>query len=410
MASRITERGVTSFRRADGAVVESETRIDKEGVESRVSVTKDGVKESWRYSDSFVDDAKDFVVHSKERVATGETLHEERGFSPALFLAKRGELFADESAGVEFGPLKLTYDTEYTSASLLSSGKNAAGDERHVLSSLGTHAAFPFPGEHWDEGQIAILDDKMEPLLTLRMPEASEEAHLDVRFEDRDGAKHITYQGYMEDDAGKLRFVEAEYALAADEVKSANPSLWERITGAINKAVGFEQRAKLLRELPVPASSLRVDGEEVLKIDSTLGSIDDGARFNNLPNSRLTAINYAPEDSPLIALLDPKEGQARYRFDATLLNDTRGLLHKLVPRFLRQGMLAAHYVVDGKGERHDVDDKLVADGAALSTKHYTWEIDGEPVAIMKRELVRYRDAAGNVELGFRETIVKHPDA
>ena len=42
-------------------------------------------------------------------------------------------------------------------------------------------------------------------------------------------------------------------------------------------AVGGEAQ-----ELEVSASSLEIDGEQVLKIDQTLSAIDDGARFNML--------------------------------------------------------------------------------------------------------------------------------
>jgi hypothetical protein len=394
--------------RADGSVVESRTRVTDEGVTSEVSLTRaDGARESWVFEDSFTNDDADRVTHTVAS-ASGEVVKEESGFSPSLFLAKRGELFADKSAGVDFGLLNLSYSTAYHSAVLYSSGRAPDGAARSVVSSLGTHAAFPFPGEHWDEGQIAILDENHDKLLALRMPKASEEAHLDVSFEDAaDGAeKHITYRGYMEDDDGKLRFVEASYQLAKRDVERKDPSLWDRLADAINGAIGFEQNARLLGELAAPASSLRVDGEVVLDIERTLGSIDDGARFNKLANSALTAINYAPESAPLIALMDPEEGEARYRFDATLLRDDDALLHKLVPSVLRDGLLSAHYVVDADGKRHDVEEELVQDGPPLSVKHYSWEFDGKPAAVMKRELVRFRDAKGRVELGFREVITR----
>jgi hypothetical protein len=395
--------------RDDGSVVEARTRVRDDGVTSEVCVTApDGATERWVFEDSFTDDATDRVRH--ERAApNGAVLATEEGFSPALFLAKRGELFADNSAGVDFGPLRLTYSTAYSSAVLYSEGRAPDGSARSVVASLGVHAAFPFPQEHWDEGQIAILDANHDKLMSLRMPRASEEAHLDLSIEDEvgdsgDARKRLVYRGYMQDDDGALRFVEASYVLSQKDVEKKEPGLWDRVTARINATVGFEQNARLLGELAVPASSLVIDGEPVLDIERTVGSLDDGARFNNLPNSALTAINYAPEAAPLVALIDPAENEARYRFDATLLRDDGALLHRLLPRALRRGTLAAHYVVDGDGKRHDVDDKLVADGPPLSTKHYTWELDGEQVATMTRELVRYRDAAGRVELGFRETI------
>lgn len=405
MPNRIGSTSPTPQRTlANGSVVETHTELTGDGVTSTVTVTgRDGARESWIYEDSFVDDGKDRVLHVT-CTATGAVSREE-GFSPALFLAKRGELFADKSPGVDFGALKLTYSTAYSSAVLFSTGTADNGVKRSVVASLGVHAAFPFPGEHWDEGQIAILDENDKKLLSLRMPQASEEAHLDVVFEDAGRhEKRITYRGYMQADDGKLRFVEACYVLAKADVEKRDPSLWDRVVSGLNAAVGFEQNARMLGELAVPASTLKIDGKEVLRIETTLGSIDDGGRFNLLGNSALTAINYAPESAPLLALVDPAEKQVRYRFDATFLRDDRALLHKLVPAALRRGILAAHYVVDASGQRHDVSEKLVQDGPPLSSKRYHWSLGGKPAAVLTRELVRYRDEKGRIEVGFRESI------
>lgn len=394
------------FQRDDGAIVEHEQLRHLGGVRSSVTVTKEGVKESWTFDDSFAGD--DRGVHQVRR---GEQIETDEALSHVDFLAKRGELFTDRSEGVAFGPLKLAYTAGYTSAVVLSSGRNVAGEPRHLLASLGVHAAFPFPGEHWDEGQIAILDGAYQKIIALTMPKASEPTHLDVRFDDASGVdgrpqKIITYEGYMEDDAGKLRFVEAKYVLEKKAVEEVAPSLWDRLTGKINDAVGFDQNAKLLRELEVPVSSIRIDGQEMMTIERSIGAIDDGARFNNLPNSLLTAINYAPASSPLLSLVDPAANETRYRFDATLLNDGKNVLGKLLPQVLRRGTLSAHYVVGEDGKRRTVDERMIEDGPPISSKLYTWEFQGEAVAIMKRELVRYRDADGHVELGFRETITR----
>ena len=42
----------------------------------------------------------------------------------------------------------------------------------------------------------------------------------------------------------------------------------------------------------------------------------------------------------------------------------------------------------------------------LSSKTYSWQLEGKTVAVLTRELVRLRDEKGNLELGFRETIRK----
>lgn len=403
----------------DGRLVESRTEVSEEKVVSTIAETRtDGVRETWVFTDNFKDDSKDLVVRTREQLGQGGkpepgTLICEEGLAPLSFLAKKGALFSEKSAGVDFGPGKLAYAAEYSSAVVLSSGHDAHGEPVHVLASLGVHAAFPFPGEHWDEGQLAILDGDYDKKVSLRMPADLEDTHLNVKFEDftaADGspAMRITYQGYMEDDAGKLRFVEADYELLKRDVEKKDPSLWDRITDGLNSLVGFEQNARVMGELETPASSLKIDGEQVLAIERTISAVDDGARFNMLANTRLTAINYAPETAPLLSLLDPKEGEARYRFDATLLEDQKSFLHKLLPRFARQGILAAHYTVDQEGHRKDVDERMEIDGAPLSVKNYSWEFDGEPAALLRRELVRFKDPEGNVELGFRETIVKQP--
>jgi hypothetical protein len=76
---------------------------------------------------------------------------------------------------------------------------------------------------------------------------------------------------------------------------------------------------------------------------------------------------------------------------------------------LRRGTLASHYLVDSDGMRRDVDEQLVVDGPPLSSKSYTWELEGKPVARLQRDLVRVRDARANIELGFREIIRKIED-
>lgn len=398
------ERATVRFVREDGAIVESETIAGKDRVRSSVSVTAAGVKDEWVFEDDLRDDGNDRVFHR-----VGDAV--EGGFSPADFLAKRAELFTDRSRGVEPGKIPGTYAVEYTSAVLLSTGTSPEGETVHALASLGVHAAFPFPGEHWDEGQLAILDASYRPTLTLRMPKEDDATHLDISFSDEGTSeKRVVYAGYMMDDAGKLRFVQAEYRLREHEVKKKDPALWDRVvgavTGGINDIIGFTEHAKVLEDLGAPASRLSIDGREVMKVEGTLSAIDDGARFNSLPNTRLLQINYAPEDAPFLALVDPQEKQVRTRFDATLLVDEHALLHRLIPSFLRRGTLAAHFVADRDGTRRDVDEALVVDGAPLSSKTYTWTFDGTPIATITRDLVRVRDAKGNIELGFRETIRK----
>ena len=213
----------------------------------------------------------------------------------------------------------------------------------------------------------------------------------------------------MEDEAGKLRFVQAEYVLEKKDVHIEDPSIRERITSAIQDAVGFRQNEKLLRGAGLHPTRLLIDNEPVMTVRSTLSALDDNARFAVLPRSKLLAVNYAPPNAPLLSLIDPKERQTRYRFDATLLADEEGLFHKLVPAFLRHGLSQSHYVVDEEGRRREVTEELTILEPPLSSKAYTWELDGQPVALLRRDLVLVTDAKGNRELGFREVITKYPD-
>ena len=400
-------RVTVSYSRADGARVEAITLVGERRVRSEVAViTPDGARERWVFEDDFNDDPKDIARYVRER--QGEIL-EERSISPADYLAKRAELFRDTSEGVVWGPLRATYKAAYSSAVVLSIGEDASGRQVYALASLGVHAAFPFPNEHWDEGQLAILDEAMRPRLSLKMPRASEQTHLDLELEEIDGGakERLTYQGYMEDGEGRLRFVQANYVLEKRDIYRENPSLWERLTSAVNNVVGFRQNAKLLQDAGLKQTHLLIDGEPVMTVKTTLSTLDDGARFAVLPRSRLLAVNYAPPDAPLFSLIDPKERQARYRFDSTLLADEEGWFHKLVPAFLRHGLSQSHYVVDEEGRRREVSEDLTVEDPPLSSKTYTWELDGEPVALLHRDLVIVRDAKGNRELGFREVITRY---
>jgi hypothetical protein len=401
------ERVRVSYSREGGAVVEAITTMSERRVRSEVAVTEtDGSRERWVFEDDFKDDPKDAAFYVRER--DGKIV-EQTAISPSDYLARRAQLFRDRREGVVWGALGATYEASYTSAIVLSMGEDPSGKPIYALASLGVHAAFPFPGEHWDEGQLAILDKDMRPALTLKMPKESEQTHLDIAFEEIEGGakERITYQGYMEDETGKLRFVQAEYVLEKKAVERENPSLYERITTAVNNAVGFRQNEKLLRDAGLKQSRLLIDGEPVMTVKTTLSALDDGARFKALPRSKLLSVNYAPSDAPLLSLIDPEEQQARYRFDATLLADEEGLFHKLVPSFLRHGVSKSHYVVDTEGRRREVDEALTIEEPPISSKSYTWELDGEPVALLQRDLVIVRDAKGNRELGFREVITKY---
>ena len=403
------DRVRVSYSRADGAVVEAITKVGERRVYSEVAVTSpDGARERWIFDDDLKDDVRDVARYLREQ---GGDIVDEAKISPSDFLAKRAELFQDTSEGVAWDAIGATYEATYTSAIVLSMGEDASGKLVYALASLGVHAAFPFPREHWDEGQLAILDANMSPRLTLKIPRDSEETHLDLAFEEIDGGagQKITYQGYMEDEAGKLRFVQAEYILEKKDVKIEDPSLWERITSAIHDLVGFQQNEKLLRSAGLKPARLLIDGEPVMTVKSTLSALDDKARFAVLPRSKLLAVNYAPPTSPLLSLIDPKERHTRYRFDASLLPDEGGLLHKIVPAFLRHGLSHNHYVVDEEGRRREVTEDLAVHEPPLSSKVYTWELDGEPVALMQRDLVLVTDSKGNRELGFREVITRHPD-
>jgi hypothetical protein len=398
----------TSFYRDDGVRVENKTIVSAKRARTEVTVALDGqTLDRWELEDRF--GGAKIATHYR---GTADGQVEIEKVSPEQFLAQRGEVFARKDPGVVYGPLKLTYSTGYTSAVLLSSGVNERGEPRHMLASFGVHAASPYPGDHWDEAQLAILDADYNKILSLRMPEESEATHLDVRFEDIRGSKpepmkRVIYTGYMRDDEGRPHFVEAELELSKTTVEKKDPGLWDKIIAGVNKAVGFEQHAQVLRQSGLHATRLRIDGKDVLKIQSTIGAIDDGARFHHLPNSKRLAINYAPPGSPLLSLVNPKTETTRYRFDATLLEDEHSIITKLIPRVLRRGTLSAHYVVGTDGKRKDIEsERLTVEGAPLSTKHYTWKFNGEPVAILQRDLVRVRNAKGEVELGFRETITK----
>ena len=435
MKTSTTINGNQVIRKGGDRVVVSETDAGKTRADMKVtSTTKDGTRTTLRLHDSFVDDSKDSAHVKVERLAIDPKTNKpdpdnvlavlaDEPLTFDQFYAKRKEVVEPmNGAGVKWGFLKLTYAAKYDSAMLVSSGHDAEGNERHVHASLGVHSAFPFPGEHWDEGQIAILDDKFNPLMTLRMPKDAEKTHLDVRLEDFETpgggkGKRITYSGHMEDDTGALRFVEAHYDLSKTAIKRKNPTWWNKVVDAINKTIGFEQKAKLLKNIDAMPSSLRVDGKEMLKIESTRGAIDDGARFNVLPNSSLLAINYAPADVPLVSSFDVREGEARYRFDAKALHDKKGIA-RLIPDVLKRGLLMAHYTVDDKARRKPVSEKMTFDDRPISTKFYTWKwnsdpkkpnTEGKPVAMLCRQLVRCWDPAdpkADPELAFRELIVK----
>ncbi len=278
-----------------------------------------------------------------------------REIDAAEFLANRGRVMEVKADGVDRSPLG-TYSAKYSSASTLAQARGPDGKPVQLLFSQGVHGAFPFPGGHWDEGQIAILDARGGKQLSLRMPKADERTHLPLSITrdrvDGEPAVRLNYLGHMEDDAGELHFVESSLVLKETEVKRANPGLWGQIkdgldkltTDQLNALVGFEQRAKVLSELPVSRSTFKLDGK-AYPISSSMTALDDGARFNALLDTPLTAINYAPPDSPLLSLIDAREHEARYRFDATFLADAQGFVHDL-PRFLREGTLASSWITD----------------------------------------------------------------
>jgi hypothetical protein len=417
------------FLDAEGRLVQSRTVIGAEGAVTEVSRTsRSGDHERWTFEDDFRDDSKDRATHALERYAlrpdgtidwSSKTLERHETTAADQVLQKQAELLEVKTRGVSSGLGGTAYTARFNSSTTLASGSGPDAEPVNVLLAQGSHGAGPYPGAHWDEASLVLLDEKYEKKLALSIDPTAEKTHLNVRFEKSVEAGQqvavLVHEGYMQDEQGKRHFVESRFTLREQDVKLANPGLWGKIhdstLGAaqaqMGKLWGLEENAKILTELPRKLSSVRVDGKEY-KIDRSITSIDDNALFNNLPDTPLLATNYAPADSPLLSLLDPKEMEARRRFDSTFLVDKDGLLKKL-PEAFRKGALKDHVLTNERGERRSATDEVRPDGPPLSSRDYTFHWDGKPIAVMTKELVRYRDEKGNVELGYRETIRPTPE-
>jgi hypothetical protein len=407
-----------------GQLVQARTMMEKDGVVQEVSKTSpSGVEEAWTSEDSFTDDSKDHSVHTVSQFgkdANGvidwsqKTVLKSEAVSSDEVASKRNELFAVKGSGVQEGLGGAVYTSQFNSSITAASGTGPDGQPANVVIAQGVHGAGPFPGAQWDEASLVITDGQYNKQMALTIDDKDVGTHLNARFEkaevDGEPAAKIIYEGDMVDEAGKKHFVESSFVLRQHEVELADPGLWGKIydnTAGValkefQKVWGLQENANLLTELPSRLSSVKVDGKEY-KIDKSITALDDNAKFNNLPNTPLLAANYAPESQPLLSLMDLKEMENRRKYNSTFLVDQDGLLNK-IPDFLKKGVMENHIITDAEGKRRDATDDIHPDGPPLVTKTYPFQWEGKTIATMTKDLIRYRDDKGNVEIGYRETI------
>jgi hypothetical protein len=407
-----------------GNLVQARTMIQKDGVVQEVSKTSPtGVQEAWTTEDSFTDDSKDRSVHTQSQLgkdASGQidwsqkSGQKSENVTADEVLSQRQKLMAVQGRGVQEGLGGAVYTSQFNSSITAASGTGPDGKPANVVIAQGVHGAGPFPGAQWDEASLVITDGQYNKKMALSIDDKDVGTHLNARFEktvvDGEPAAKLIYEGTMVDEAGKKHFVESSFTLRQHEVELANPGLWGKIydnTAGValkefSKVWGLQENANLLTELPSKLSSVKVDGKEY-KIEKSITALDDNAKFNNLPNTPLLAANYAPESQPLLSLMDLKEMENRRKYNSTFLVDKDGLLNQL-PDFLKKGVMQNHIITDAEGKRRDATDGIHPDGPPLVTKDYTFQWEGKPIAVMTKDLIRYRDDKGNVEIGYRETI------